>query len=206
MLKLDVASAHQWITEFARLVSLNSALLTELDRQIGDADHGVNLNNGMRAVGLLNVDDFGSAKEYLRKVGMVLVATVGGASGPLYGSFFLRFGAALPTKDGLTKQEIVSAFQAGLDGIKDRGKAEVGDKTMVDSLTPALATLQTSAAQQPELWWLMTEASDKGRDSTYPLIARKGRASYLGPRSANHQDPGATSAALLIRAFTNTFG
>lgn len=195
-----------WLDAFAAEVAENEALLTDLDRQIGDADHGANMDRGMQAVAALSADDFADAPALLKKAGMTLVSTVGGASGPLYGTFFLRLAAALPA-EGADPVAFGLALRAGLDGVLARGKASVGDKTMVDALSPAVdayeATVSDEAAEALEA---AARAAAEGRDATIPLVARKGRASYLGDRSAGHQDPGATSVTMLVEAAARTLG
>lgn len=193
MINLDVSAAQKWMANFAQLVSVNCGLLTELDRQIGDGDHGVNLNSGMRAAQELDSAPFDSAKQYLRKVGMILISTVGGASGPLYGSFFLNFAAQLPDYSQITVADLAGAFESGLAGIIARGKAELGDKTMVDALHPGVAALKAGADSDPKIAvQSAVAASEQGRDATFAMVARKGRASYLGgkigepPRSRSY--------------------
>ncbi|MFI5959873.1 dihydroxyacetone kinase subunit DhaL [Cryptosporangium sp. NPDC051539] len=186
----DVAG---WVREFARLVAAEAPRLTELDSAIGDADHGSNLSRGLAAVvAALDAGSFDDDGALLKKVGMVLVSTVGGASGALYGTFFLRAAGSLA--DGFP-----GAFRAGVDGIAARGKSAVGEKTMLDTLVPAAEALEAGKD-----WAAVVAAAEAGRDSTVPMIARKGRASYLGERSVGHLDPGATSAALLVRAAADT--
>jgi len=185
-----------WLTRFRDLVNEKQAYLTELDSAIGDADHGSNMARGMNAV----IDKIGSPAtidELFKTVGMTLVTSVGGASGPLYGTFFLRFGTTAGAVTSLDDAELSAALRAGLSGVLARGKAEVGDKTMLDALVPALDAWD-AADSSP--WDAAFAAASTGRDATEPLVARKGRASYLGDRSAGHLDPGATSTALLFEA------
>jgi dihydroxyacetone kinase phosphoprotein-dependent L subunit len=200
---LDTAALGAWMADFAAQVHEHEAELTELDRQIGDSDHGINMDRGMQAVAALDVSSFATPADYLKKVGMTLVSTVGGASGPLYGTFFLRVGGAW--NDASDAAGLGAALRAGLGGVLQRGKAELQDKTMVDALTPALDAFDAAAGDGvgPALA-AASAAADKGRDDTIPLVARKGRASYLGERSAGHQDPGATSMALLIASAAKT--
>jgi dihydroxyacetone kinase-like protein len=198
-----------WVRRFAELVAEHRAELTELDSAIGDADHGINMDRGMQAV-LTKVDaaPAGTADELLKLVGMTLVSSVGGASGPLYGTFFLRFGSACGPRAELSDDDVVKAFRAGVEGLVARGKPELGDKTMFDSLHPALEVLDDAisrGATHREAFALACRAARQGRDDTIPMVARKGRASYLGERSAGHQDPGATSAALLFEAAADAF-
>ena len=182
-----------WLSEFARLVAEHRDELTELDAAIGDADHGTNMDRGMTAVvENLDGDTIGAV---CKQAGMTLVRTVGGASGPLYGTFWLRFGVAAGEVTSLSAAGLAAAMRAGLDGVVARGKAEHDDKTMFDAHAPAVEVIETGGTLQAA-----ADAADKGRDATIEMLARKGRASYLGERSVGHQDPGATSAALLIRA------
>lgn len=206
MTKFDVNHASAWMGDFATRIQEHAAELTELDRQIGDADHGSNMERGMKAVSALETGDFASAGEYIKKAAMVLLSSVGGASGPLYGTLLLRFARELPDADpDLTPELVARCFRAGLEGVVQRGKAAVGDKTMVDALTPAVEALEETAPQGlAAALAAATEAAVLGRNATIPLQARKGRASYLGERSVGHQDPGATSLALLVEAATAT--
>jgi phosphoenolpyruvate---glycerone phosphotransferase subunit DhaL len=206
---VDVASLDRWVREFARVVSENKELLTQLDSAIGDADHGANMDRGMAAV-VASLDDAAAAGQVpadpaalLKGVGMTLVSTVGGASGPLYGTFFLRMAAAAGAVGTLDPEGFAKALRAGLDGVVARGKAEAGDKTMYDALAPACQALDDALSGGADLAEALDQAcvaADSGRDATTPMLARKGRASYLGERSVGHQDPGATSAALLVGA------
>ena len=206
MTALNPGVIHTWLADFASQVHENAAWLTDLDRAIGDADHGSNLDRGMRAVDALDAASFADSAAYLKKAGMTLVSTVGGASGPLYGTFFLRVGGALPPDGEIRASQWGDAFEAGLAGIVQRGRAEVGDKTMVDALTPAVAAFRGAGDDVKAAWAAAATASAAGRDATVPLVARKGRASYLGERSAGHQDPGASSVTLLMEAAARTLG
>lgn len=156
---------------------------------------------GMTAVAALDPEPFASAAGLLKKAGMTLVSTVGGASGPLYGTFFLRLSTVIKTDGEPTAQLLADALDAGLAGIVARGKAEVGDKTLVDALSPAVDAAKQVAADDgsaAEALAKAAEAANEGRDATIEMVARRGRASYLGERSKGHQDPGATSMALLV--------
>jgi phosphoenolpyruvate---glycerone phosphotransferase subunit DhaL len=193
-----------WLRAYAEAIARDREYLTDLDSAIGDADHGSNMDRGMQAVAVklesLPRDDIGAL---LKTVGMTLVSTVGGAAGPLYGSLFLQMGASAGPATQLTLAQLASALEDGVRGVQARGKAEPGDKTMIDALLPAAETLQASAAADlppAEALGLAAEAAQRGMKATIPLVARKGRASYLGERSAGHQDPGATSSWLLIEA------
>ena len=197
-----------WLRRFTELVTDQRAYLTELDSAIGDADHGANMSRGMTAV-IEKLDGAtpGAADELFKTVGMTLVTSVGGASGPLYGTFFLRMGmtaGAVPSFDGAS---LGVALRAGLEGVVARGKAEAGDKTMFDAMAPALDAYDASIAGGGSLQDAAAAAfaaAEAGREATLPLVARKGRASYLGERSAGHLDPGATSTALLFQALAET--
>lgn len=193
-----------WLKTFAEAITANKDYLTQLDAAIGDADHGINMDRGFQAVlaklPTLTDQDIGAA---LKTVGMTLVSTVGGASGPLYGTLFLQMGTATAGKLELTLADWINALEAGVDGVVRRGKATPGDKTMIDSLIPALAALKAAAAEGASFASALRrseQAARQGMLDTIPLVARKGRASYLGERSTGHQDPGATSAHLLLAA------
>ena len=207
---IDVGRLERWVREFARLVCENAQYLTDLDAAIGDADHGINMERGMTAVvAALDESPQPDLAAFAKKVGMTLVSSVGGASGPLYGTFFLRFASSLGAVDTVEPADFAAALRAGVDGVVQRGHAEAGDKTMFDALAPALDALDARLAAGSDLASAMNDArvaADGGRDATLAMVARKGRASYLGPRSAGHIDPGATSAAMLITAAATTFG
>ena len=193
-----------WLRRFQDLLITNQAELTELDAAIGDADHGSNIVRGMSAV-MQKLDDMHPAdpNELFKTVAMTLITSVGGASGPLYGTFFLRFGRATGSASELDLAALATGLRAGLAGIVERGKAEPGDKTMVDALSPAVDAIEMVIKNNGDLAAAVTAARDAaaaGRDATVPLIARKGRASYLGERSAGHMDPGAASMSLLFDA------
>jgi dihydroxyacetone kinase-like protein len=198
-----------WISDLAAVYDENRQYLTKLDSAIGDADHGINMDRGFKKVMEKLPDsadkDIGAI---LKAVGMTLVSTVGGAAGPLYGTFFMRAGMAVDGKDELTPQDVVAMFDAALQGVVMRGKAELEDKTMVDALTPAVEALKESVAADEDLsdgLAKATAAAEAGMKATIPLVAKKGRASYLGERSAGHQDPGATSSYLLMKAASEKF-
>ena len=193
-----------WLSRFTQLVTENRSYLTELDSAIGDADHGSNMARGMAAVMEKTAAAPSSAVDELFKlVGMTLVTSVGGASGPLYGTFFLRFGTTAGAVTELDSAGLAAALRAGLGGIVARGKAELGDKTMFDAMSPAVDAFDAEIAAGADLAASAAgaaAAAAAGRDATEPLVARKGRASYLGDRSAGHLDPGATSTAVLFQA------
>ncbi len=195
-------SIVDWIKAFAVAIEANKDYLTDLDSAIGDADHGANMHRGMQAaVGKLPTVADKDIGTILKTVGMTLVATVGGASGPLYGTLFMQLGTATAGKMELSLADWTTALEAALGGVVARGKAAVGEKTMVDALTPALKALKDAAGSDiASALKASAAAAAAGRDSTIPLVARKGRASYVGERSAGHQDPGATSSHLLLQA------
>jgi len=204
------AALGRWLRSFADAVSDNADELTALDSAIGDADHGANMRRGMTAVvGKLDAAPDAAPAALLKSAGMTLVSTVGGASGPLYGTLFLRMATAAGDRTELDGPAFAAALRAGLEGVLARGKAQLGDKTMVDALTPAVDALDAALAAGSGLRDALraaAAAADKGADDTVPLVARKGRASYLGERSAGHRDPGATSTALLVDAAAATLG
>ena len=204
MADLTLDDLTGWLRRFQQLVTENRGYLTELDSAIGDADHGANMDRGMAAVlAKLEEAPAQAADDLFKRAGMTLVSTVGGASGPLYGTFFLRLGTTLGAIDAVPLDAFGSALRAGLEGVVQRGKAEAGDKTMYDALAPALDAFDRAVAAGSgagDAAHAASEAAQAGRDATKPLVARKGRASYLGERSADHLDPGATSTALLFQA------
>ncbi|HEX5642157.1 MAG TPA: dihydroxyacetone kinase subunit DhaL [Thermoleophilia bacterium] len=212
---VTTAGAVAWLRAFAAEVAARREQLTELDAAIGDADHGVNMDRGMRAVVAKLPDgavaaDAGAAPTLgalFKTAGMTLVSTVGGAAGPLYGTLFLEMGKAAADRTALSGAEWAGVVGAGVAGVQRRGKAEAGDKTMVDALLPAVESLKAAAGSGASLGDALRAAADAahgGMEATVPLVARKGRASYLGERSAGHQDPGATSSWLLLRTAAET--
>lgn len=196
-----------WVRRYSQTVTAERQYLTDLDAAIGDADHGSNMSRGMQAaVAKLDEATPETVGAFGKTVGMTLVSTVGGASGPLYGTLFLRFGAAEADATELDGPALAAALQAGVDGLIARGKAEAGDKTMLDALLPAIAALNaaiTVGATLADAVAAAAEAAEAGREATIPLVAHKGRASYLGERSAGHIDPGAASSAMLMRALAD---
>jgi dihydroxyacetone kinase-like protein len=200
---VSVAQLDRWVRTFAELVSEHRDTLSDLDAAIGDGDHGANMDRGMQAaVAALDQAQPATAQALFSKLGMTIVSTVGGASGPLFGTMFLRMGAAFGENTEISIAQLAGGLRAGLDGVIARGKAEPGDKTMLDALAPAVEALEATAgsAEKSEAFRLAVSAAERGRDATIPMRARKGRASYLGERSAGHQDPGATTAALFLTA------
>ncbi len=194
---LDVVRA------MAAAMEVNRRYLTKLDSEIGDGDHGNNMHRGFQAaLERLDGADPSSPAEALKAVSMALVSKVGGAAGPLYGTAFLRASTALQEKDELSAEDAAVALEAALGGIKQRGKAEVGDKTIVDALEPAVEAAKEAASNGSvaEVFLAAAQAAQEGARSTVPLTARKGRASYLGDRAQGHKDPGATSTYYLLDA------
>lgn len=197
----DVTKLLNIIDVIADNIIKNKEYLTELDAAIGDADHGINMAKGFKAVRekLPDLKD----KDYsdiLKIVGMTLVSTVGGASGPLYGTAFMRAGKVVESKDNLEVQDISQILDAALEGIKARGKAQKGDKTIVDTLEPAVEVLKNSKLENKEALKEALAAAKKGMEYTKEIAAKKGRASYLGKRSIGHQDPGATSCYIILES------
>jgi len=198
-----------WVREFARVIGENAQYLTDLDAAVGDADHGINMDRGMRAVvDALDANTPADMSELCKLVGMTLVKSVGGAAGPLYGTFFLRMAPAVGSGDSVGATDFAKALRAGVEGVVQRGRAEAGDKTMFDALAPSLEALDAALASGTGLAAALadaTVAAEKGRDATESMVARKGRASYLGQRSVGHLDPGAASSAMLIAAAATAF-
>lgn len=198
-----------WIKAYAAIINANKDYLVQLDSAIGDGDHGANMDRGFQAVlGKLPGVSDKDIGTIFKTVGMTLVSTVGGAGGPLYGTFFMQLGTTTAGKMELTLADWVSALQAGVDGVMMRGKANPGDKTMVDALTPALDALKAEQANGASIAAALqrsAEAAEQGMQATIPLVARKGRASYLGERSAGHQDPGATSSHMMLKTAAETW-
>jgi dihydroxyacetone kinase-like protein len=203
-MSVDVAWARAWITGSAEVLAEHRAELNTLDREIGDGDHGENMDRGFQAV-LPKLDvlsDAATPAELFKTLAATLISTVGGAAGPLYGTAYLKAAAAVSGATELDGPAVVALLTAGRDGIVLRGKAESGDKTMVDAWTPAVdAAIEAEAAgASPELILAAAaDAAEAGAVATEPWIARKGRASYLGERAIGHRDPGAQSTALILR-------
>lgn len=198
----------QWLEKTAAVLSENKEYLTQLDAAIGDADHGINMDRGFRKVmeKLPTVADK-DIGNILKTTGMTLISSVGGAAGPLYGTFYLRSGMAVPAKEELGDDDLIKMLQAGVDGIVQRGRAVLEDKTMFDTWAPALEALKASLANGNDQVTAVRSAvvaGEQGMKDTIPLQARKGRASYLGERSIGHQDPGATSSYLILNTLLET--
>ena len=203
----SVAQAVAWVRSTAAVIEEHAAALTKLDSAIGDGDHGTNMNRGFKAAqqrldGLEDEDFAGLFKG----VGMALIGKVGGASGPLYGSLFLGMGKELGDTGEVADERLAAALRAGYDSVVARGKAQLEDKTMLDAWHPALEALDAALAEGKELGPALddaTAAAEAGMKATIPMIARKGRASYLGERSRDHQDPGATSTQLILQTLAD---
>jgi phosphoenolpyruvate---glycerone phosphotransferase subunit DhaL len=198
-----------WIRRFAAEIEEQRAELVRLDTAIGDGDHGTNMDRGMhKALEKLEAVEGADIGAALKAVGMALISSVGGAAGPLYGTLFLQMGGSATGAGALDLPGWADAVEAGVKGVQARGKAEPGDKTMVDALLPALEALRSAQADgvdPAEATRRAAAAAEDGMKATIPMEARKGRASYLGPRSIGHQDPGATSAYLLLSSAAETF-
>lgn len=199
----------EWIKACATVLAENREYLITLDSAIGDGDHGANMDRGFKKV-LEKMPEFADKDigTVFKSVGMNLISTVGGAGGPLYGTLFLQMGVKSAGKMELTLEDWTAALEAGLTGVVMRGKAEIGDKTMVDALTPALESLKSDLMDQKSMTAALARSAGAAREGmlgTIPLVARKGRASYLGERSAGHQDPGATSSYLILKAAADTW-
>ncbi len=198
----------EWLKATAAVLDENAQYLTELDAPIGDADHGINMDRGFKKVmsKLPSVEDK-DIGAILKAAGMALISSVGGAGGPLYGTLYMDAGKAVAGKTELSGDDLVDLIEAGLKGVVKLGKARLGDKTMVDALTPAVEALRqsvTNGASLIEALHAMTDAAQKGMKDTIPMLAKKGRASYLGERSIGHQDPGATSSYLVLKTLSET--
>ncbi|TFD31913.1 dihydroxyacetone kinase subunit L [Cryobacterium sp. TMT1-62] len=208
-MKLDGTWAKAWIRTSAAVMNEHRVELIDLDREIGDGDHGENMDRGFQAV-LLKLDDLPSEAnpgDVFKLVATTLISTVGGAAGPLYGTAFLKAAVAISGSADLDGAALVAFLAAARDGIVLRGKAEPGDKTMVDAWTPAVDAAEAARADGAnDLAILMAAAAaaEAGAEATEPWVARKGRASYLGERAIGHRDPGAQSSALLLRAAADT--
>ncbi len=204
---LDV---RKWLDALQRVYAENKQRLTELDSAIGDADHGINMERGFTALeSELATNAPADIRTALQTAATVLIRKVGGASGPLYGTFFLRAAASCSGLAELDAGGVVKMFRAGVEGVQQRGKAEPGDKTMLDALLPAVEAMQKALDENCSLAEILSAgvaAAKSGMSGTIPMQARKGRASYLGARSIGHQDPGATSAYLLLDTAASVWG
>ena len=205
---MDATQATQdVIKEMAATMEEHRRYLTKLDSEIGDGDHGNNMHRGFQAaLERLDAADPSTPADVLKAVSMALISKVGGAAGPLYGTAFLRASTALSDKEEVSAEDAAEALEAALGGIKQRGKAEVGDKTIVDALEPAAEAAKEAAGEDSVagVFRSAADAAKEGAESTVPLTARRGRASYLGARAEGHQDPGATSTYMLLDAAART--
>jgi phosphoenolpyruvate---glycerone phosphotransferase subunit DhaL len=200
---MNTEQVLRWLQRFATKIEQNKEYLTELDAAIGDADHGINMERGFKKL-LIQLPtiankDIGSI---LKSVSMTLIASIGGASGPLYGTFFLRASSAVADKDELDEQDMVDMLRAGLNGVIERGKTQLGDKTMLDVLFPAVTAFEKAVDERKVMRDAMGQAlaaAEQAMKDTALMQAKKGRASYLGDRSIGHQDPGATSCYLMLK-------
>jgi dihydroxyacetone kinase-like protein len=200
--QIGSAELVRFIELFAARLEARRQELTDLDSKIGDADHGINMDRGFKAV-MAKLSSVGDADPgtIAKTVGMTLISTVGGASGPLYGTFFLRMATAFGDRQRVGAAELGEVLRAAAEGVQQRGRAELDDKTMVDAMLPAVEAYEaTTAGGLSEALGSAARTAAEGRDRVTPLVARKGRASYLGDRSAGHQDPGATSTTILFEA------
>ena len=205
-MSIAAADVRAWIGDYASAIAERRQELVRLDTAIGDGDHGTNMDRGMKAaVEKLEATEGDDIGALLKAVGMALVSKVGGAAGPLYGTLFLQMGTATAGKSELDLAGWTAALEAGVQGVKARGKAELEDKTMLDALLPAVDALKAGSDLGDALR-ASADAARAGMEATIPMEARKGRASYLGPRSVGHQDPGATSAQLLLQTAADRFG
>ncbi|MFZ0975999.1 MAG: dihydroxyacetone kinase subunit DhaL [Solirubrobacteraceae bacterium] len=194
-----------WMNRFAGEMAEHRQELVALDTAIGDGDHGTNMNRGMtKALEKISASEQADAGAVLKTVAMALISSVGGAAGPLYGTLFLQMGNALAGKDEVDLPAYAAAWRKGFEGVQARGKAVAEDKTMVDALIPGVEALEAASDLDSGLR-AATEAAEGGMKATIPLIARKGRASYLGERSKDHQDPGATSTYYLFKSAAEAF-
>ncbi|WP_394268637.1 dihydroxyacetone kinase subunit DhaL [Anaerococcus nagyae] len=191
---MEINEVKQRLIKAADEIIENKDYLTDLDRSIGDADHGNNMAKGFNFTKEALEDDFDDYKTLFNKVATILLSKVGGASGPLYGSFFMKFAASLKDIDDFNRDQLNKAFKAGVDGVKQRGKAEVGDKTMVDVLEPV-----SNALNEDKSFDEIIQIAEESMNKTKDIKANKGRASYVGERSIGHIDPGAASSYIIIK-------
>ena len=209
---ITLAQFRRWLSLFAEQVQEQVDLLTELDAAIGDADHGANMQRGMRKVQERLQDPTatgGDIGSLFRSIAMTLISTVGGAAGPPFGAFFLRAAKDVDGTDAVSLEQLAAMFRSGLEGVQQRGKAQIEEKTMIDALQPAVEALEAAVAEGLDAAAALDralEAARRGMLHTAELQASKGRASYLGPRSIGHQDPGATSAFYLIQSAAAALG
>jgi dihydroxyacetone kinase-like protein len=197
---IDRDYALEWMTRFAAEMAEHRQELVRLDTAIGDGDHGTNMNRGMqKALEKLQASEQADPGAVLKTVAMALVSSVGGAAGPLYGTLFLQMGTAMAGQEEVDLPGFTAAWRKGMEGVQSRGKAQPGDKTMLDALLPAIEALEQASELESGVSAAVA-AAEQGMNATTPLVARKGRASYLGDRSKDHQDPGATSTYYLFKS------
>ena len=193
-----------WLQVFAHVIEHHKEQLTELDAAIGDADHGINMDRGFKKItNILPSFADQDISSILKTVSMTLISSIGGASGPLYGTWFLRASKVTNGKQELTAADLLELLKSGLDGVIERGKAQLGDKTMVDVLSPAVTAFEQAIRNNSNTVVALqasVTAAEQGLKQTIPMLAKKGRASYLGDRSIGHQDPGGTSAYWMLRS------
>ena len=209
--EVTLTQLRSWLLLFADRIDEKKETLTQLDIAIGDGDHGINMQNGMQKVRqrIAGMDDCADVGVFLRTIAMTLISSVGGAAGPLYGVFFLRAAKESTAGDTISLEQFAAMFEVGVAAIQQRGDAKLGDKTMVDALAPAADALAIATAEgrsTSEALADAEQAAKAGMFVTIELEAQKGRASYLGPRSIGHQDPGATSSYYLIETAAATLG
>jgi dihydroxyacetone kinase-like protein len=192
---------------FSGVVEKEKEYLTDLDSAIGDADHGINMNRGMkRVIEKMAGHNYANFSGLFREAAMTIMSVVGGSAGPLYGTFFMKLGQKLGDKTEATAAEFAGAMREGLDALMSLGKSAPGDKTMVDALDPAVTALASGASgDEADAWKAASNAAETGMEATVPMLARRGRGSYLGERSIGHQDPGATSSFYFIRCLRDAF-
>jgi dihydroxyacetone kinase-like protein len=206
-MSFDVKMAVSALEKFNALIAEKKEYLTDLDAAIGDADHGINMNRGMkRVIEKLSANEYETFGALCRDVAMTVMSVVGGSAGPLYGTFFMKLGQKLSESDNVSADELADAMQEGLNGLMSLGKSTVGDKTMVDTLAPAIKAFKENAGgPEKDAWDACADAAEQGMKDTIPMIARRGRSSYQGERAIGHQDPGATSAYYLISCLRDAF-
>jgi dihydroxyacetone kinase-like protein len=210
--EITLAQFQQWLLAYANYIATQEPYLTELDAAIGDADHGTNMNRGMHKVSERLSEPnarFSDVGTLFRAVAMTLISSVGGAAGPLYGAFFLRAAKDTNGDVSVSLEQLASMFRSGLEGVQQRGKAQLEEKTMIDALQPAVEALESAVKSGADIETALVNAktaAEEGMKHTAGLLASKGRASYLGQRSVGHQDPGATSAFFLFQAAAETLG
>ncbi|MBV1818741.1 dihydroxyacetone kinase subunit DhaL [Clostridium cochlearium] len=201
-MSLKLKDVEELVKNIGKIMEENKEFLTELDLAIGDGDHGINMNKGFKAVtDKLENTSINTIQDIFKNTAMALISNVGGASGPLYGTIFMKASSVVGGKEELNIEDFEKILEASLEGVKARGKAQKGDKTMIDAIEPSLEALKTGIKEGLNTKKILENMKDealKGVNYTKDIIARKGRASYLGERSIGHQDPGATSSYLIL--------